>query len=205
MSAAYLAALTVRRSIYAITNKSSVSDAKLESIINHAVTHSPTAFNTQATRAVLVTGAANAKLWDLITESVIKGLEGESKERNKARMAAFAGGYGSVLFFEDQAVIEAISQKLPKYAKQFPEWSANGAGMLQSAIWTAFSAEGLGANLQHNAAYSDELARDILKAFDLPETWKSTAILPFGDPAVDGGQLKEKTFLPIEERVKVFN
>jgi len=139
-------------------------------------------------------------LWNLISESALKGLEGEAKAGYQAKLTAFGGGYGSVLFFEDQAVIDAITAKIPAYTKQFPVWSTNATGILQAAVWTAFTLEGLGANLQHNGAYSDELVRDILKTFDLPSTWTSTAILPFGDAAAPPS---EKAFLPIEDRVKV--
>lgn len=76
MSDAYLAAIATRRTNYAITPKSSVSDEKLEAIIKHAVLHAPTSFNTQSSRAVLVIGAANTKLWNMITESALKPLEG---------------------------------------------------------------------------------------------------------------------------------
>ncbi|KAJ7696034.1 putative oxidoreductase [Mycena rosella] len=200
MSAAYLAAIAVRRSNYAITRKSSVPDAKLEAILKACVLHCPTSFNTQSSRAVLVVGDANTKLWNIISESALKGLEGDHKTSTQAKLTAFGGGYGSVMFFEDQAVIDAIAAKIPAYTKQFPVWSQNATGMLQHAVWTSFTLEGLGATLQHNGAYSDELVSDIQKTFSLPSTWTSTAIMPFGDPAAPPA---EKSFSPIEDRVKV--
>lgn len=76
MSDAYLAAVATRRTNYAITAKSSVSDEKLEAIVKQAVLHSPTSFNTQSSRAVLVLGAENTKLWNLVSESFLKGVPG---------------------------------------------------------------------------------------------------------------------------------
>ncbi|KAJ7656339.1 nitroreductase [Mycena polygramma] len=201
MSDAFLAAIATRRTNYAITPKSSISDEKLEAIVKHCVLHSPTSFNTQSSRAVLILGEENTKLWKMISESALKGLEGEMKATVQGKLKAFGGGYGSVLFFEDQAVIDAITAKIPAYTKQFPVWSTNATGMLQHAVWTAFTLEGLGASLQHNGAYSDELVADIQKTWGLPSTWKSTAILPFGVPAAPPA---EKQFGPIEPRVKVF-
>jgi len=60
-------------------------------------------------------------------------------------------------------------------------------------------AAGLGANLQH---YNSELevVPQIMKAFDIPSTWKLNAQLVFGKPA---GDPKEKTFEPIDTRVVV--
>ncbi|KAJ7164547.1 nitroreductase family protein [Mycena crocata] len=201
MSDAYLSAIAVRRSNYAITPKSSVPDEKLEAIVKACVLHCPTSFNIQSSRAVLVIGAENTKLWNMISDSALKGLEGDQKTATQGKMTAFGGGYGSVLFFEDQAVIDDITAKIPAYKPHFPVWSKNAAGMLQHAVWTAFSLEGLGASLQHNGAYSDELVSDILKTFSLPGTWTSTAIMPFGDPAAPPA---EKSFSPVESRVKVF-
>ncbi|KAJ6557346.1 nitroreductase-like oxidoreductase [Mycena vulgaris] len=201
MSDAYLAAIAVRRTNYALTPRSSVPDEKLEAIIKACVLHCPTSFNIQSSRAVLVIGAENTKLWNMISESALKGLEGDHKASTQGKLTAFGGGYGSVMFFEDQAVIDDITAKVPAYTKQFPVWSTNATGMLQHAVWTSFTLEGLGANLQHNGAYSDELVADILKTFSLPSTWTSTAIMPFGDPAAPPA---EKSFGPIEERVKVF-
>jgi len=200
-SDAYLAAIATRRSNYAITPKSSVSDEKLEAIVKQCVLHSPTPFNIQSTRAILILGAENTKLWKMIGESFLKGLEGDHKATAEGRLAAFSGGYGTVLFFDDQAVIDGISEKVPVYAKHFPVWAKNAAGMLQHAVWTSLTLEGLAASLQHNGAYSDELVADILKTWGLPSTWTSTAMMPFGDPAKPPG---EKQFGPIEARVKVF-
>jgi predicted oxidoreductase (fatty acid repression mutant protein) len=86
------------------------------------------------------------------------------------------------------------------FGKQFPVWSQNGTGMLQHAVWTSFTLEGLGASLQHNGAYSEGIVAEILKTFGLPQSWTSTAIMPFGDPAAPPA---EKKFSPIENRVKV--
>lgn len=78
--------------------------------------------------------------------------------------------------------------------------------MLQFVVWTALEAEGLGASLQHHGSYSPDIASGIQGAFDLPETWKCTALMPFGVPTGPPGMAgREKTFVPIEERVRVFD
>lgn len=67
------------------------------------------------------------------------------------------------------------------------------------AVWTALTAEGLGANLQHYNLIPAVTA-DTLAAFDLPETWKLKAQLVFGKPTAPP---LERTFEPIEARVLV--
>lgn len=78
--------------------------------------------------------------------------------------------------------------------------------MLQFVVWTALEAEGLGASLQHHAAYADEIASGIRREFGLSETWKCTGLMPFGVPVGPPGQPgREKTFKLIGERVRVIN
>ena len=91
-------------------------------------------------------------------------------------------------------------------AQHFPSWSENSTGMLQFTVWTALANEGMGASLQHFGAYSEEISVNVLKEFNLPSTWKSTAMMPFGvATGAPGHPGREKTFNPIEERVKVIN
>ena len=56
-----------------------MSDEQLEALVKRAVKHSPNSFNMQQSRAVLVTGAAHDKLWDVVTEAWNKGIEDEGK------------------------------------------------------------------------------------------------------------------------------
>lgn len=70
--------------------------------------------------------------------------------------------------------------------------------MTQHTIWTALSAEGLGANLQH---YNPLIDSKVTAQWNVPETWELNAQLVFGTPF---GQPKEKTFADVKERFKVY-
>lgn len=70
--------------------------------------------------------------------------------------------------------------------------------MLQHVIWVALEAEGLGANLQH---YNPLIDAKVAEQWKLPAEWKLSAQLVFGGKTGDAG---DKTFIPVEERVKVF-
>ena len=65
-------------------------------------------------------------------------------------------------------------------------------------IWTVLEAEGLGVNLQHYNPLIDERVK---AEWELPESWKLIAQMPFGKPSVAAG---EKKFNPVQERIKVF-
>jgi predicted oxidoreductase (fatty acid repression mutant protein) len=58
----------------------------------------------------------------------------------------------------------------------------------------------MGATIQHYGGMSKDVEAGIIKAFDLPTHWRSTGLMPFGVPA---GPPKERTYAPIEDRVKV--
>lgn len=58
--------------------------------------------------------------------------------------------------------------------------------------------DGLGASLQH---YNPLIDEGICKAWGVPSKWELKAQLVFGKPV---GQPAEKTFQPLEDRLKVF-
>jgi len=114
-------------------------------------------------------------------------------------MKAFASGYGSILFFEDQAVVKGLQEAFPSFSAAFPEHSLQSSGMLQYIVWTALSSEGFGATLQH---YNPVIDNAVKAKWDIPESWKLLAEMPFGKPTAAAG---DKEFQPIENRVKVYN
>ncbi|MEC0264508.1 nitroreductase family protein [Paenibacillus anseongense] len=191
-------ALRERRSIYGISKESSISDQRIQEIIEETVTHTPSAFNNQTTRVVLLLGEQHNKLWDITTEVLKALVTADQFSSTQQKMNGFRNGYGTVLFFEDQSVIDSFMEQYPSYQEHFPIWSQHTSGMHQLVIWTALEAEGLGANLQHYNPLIDERVKTEWK---LPKNWKLIAQMPFGKPTVSVG---EKKFNPIQDRIKVF-
>lgn len=76
--------------------------------------------------------------------------------------------------------------------------SEQSNGMHQYVLWCALEAEGLGVNLQH---YNPLIDTRLETMYDVPPTWGLKSQMVFGKPT---GQAKEKTFKPVEERVKYF-
>lgn len=93
-----------------------------------------------------------------------------------------------------------MQAKFALYADKFPTWATQSDGMLQYALWTALEAEGLGASLQH---YDPLIDAGVARTWGLPppDTWKLNAQLVFGGRA---GQPGDKSFMDLDERVKVF-
>ncbi|SIS75068.1 nitroreductase family protein [Alicyclobacillus vulcanalis] len=192
-----LTAIRERRSIHQVGKKSPLSDAELEQLLADIVKHMPSAYNSQSTRLVLLLGSAHEKLWSLVEDVMRAVAPPEQLDTIAARLAGFRSGYGTVLFFEDQDVIESFQKKFPANQDKFPVWAEHTNAMHQYAVWVALEAQGYGASLQHY-----NVAEDRIKAeWNLPETWRLIAQMPFGSPE---NAPREKQVQPVEARFKVF-
>lgn len=198
MSKDFFTAVADRRSYYGISKESVVSDDRIKEIIEHAVKHTPSSFNSQSARVVLLLGDHHDKLWDITKDALRKIVPAEQFSSTEDKINSFKSGYGTVLFFEDNSVIENLQQKFALYKDNFPIWSQQASGMHQFVIWTALEIEGFGASLQH---YNELIESDIKKEWSIPDNWKLIGQMPFGKPTAKPG---EKQFQPLEERIKVF-
>lgn len=187
-----------RRSIYDIKGECPVSNDQLKEILEYAMLHSPTAFNSQSGRTVLLLGAEHKKLWEIVREVLRAMVPAENFGPTDAKINSFAAGYGTVLFYEDQTVIAKLQADFPTYHDAFPGFSANSAGMLQYVVWTMFRDAGLGASLQH---YGNLIQEKVAQTWKLDPAWLLIAQMPFG---VIGAPTGDKEQQPLAERVKVF-
>ena len=194
----FFTAIKKRRSIYALKKESPISDDRIQELVEEAVKHGPTSFNSQSTRAVVLFGGEHDKLWDITTETLRKIVPEDSFSGTEEKMNAFKSAYGTVLFFSDESIIQSLQEEFKLYADNFPVWGEHATGILQYIVWTSFAVEGLGASLQH---YNPLIDKSVRKEWGIPESWKLTGQMPFGVPAEPAG---EKEFAPISDRVKVF-
>lgn len=193
----FYSAVKGRRSIYALDRNVGVSDERIMEAINHSVLHTPSAFNSQTGRVVVLFGEGHDKLWNITMEALRKVVPAANFKDTEDKINSFKAGYGTVLYFEDQKVVKGLQEQFALYKDNFPVWSNQGSGMLQNVIWTALHIEGLGASLQH---YNELIEEEVSKAFNLPKEWKMMAQMPFGNIVQEAG---EKQFAPLEGRVKV--
>ena len=76
MERTFSEALKNRRTYYSITDQSPIPDQEIECIINLAVRHVPSAFNSQSTRVVLLLGKSHKKLWNIVRDALRKIVPG---------------------------------------------------------------------------------------------------------------------------------
>ncbi|MBU5611661.1 nitroreductase family protein [Geomonas azotofigens] len=192
-------AIKDRRTYYALTKEQVASDERIHELVGQAVQHVPSSFNSQSSRVLILLGAQHDRLWDLTKQELKKIVPAESFAATGHKVdTSFRSGYGSILYFEDTAVVRGLQEQFPAYSENFPVWSQQSSGMLQFAVWTALEAEGWGASLQHyNPVIDDAVQRE----WNVPASWKLVAQMPFGKPAT---LPPPKEFQPVEARVKLY-
>ncbi|MEN5277051.1 nitroreductase family protein [Brucella sp. TWI432] len=198
MSNSYIGALKQRRTQYALGKVLPLSKEATAELIKEAIKHSPSSFNSQSSRAVILFGAESDKLWNIAKEELRKIVPADSFGDTEAKINSFAAGAGTVLFFEDQDVIKGLQENFALYADNFPIWSEQASGMAQLSVWSALANENIGASLQH---YNPLIDAEVAKVFGVPSSWKLRAQMPFGSNEQAFG---DKAFMDDAERFKVF-
>ncbi len=163
-------ALSKRRTYYNIEKSIPVSEETLLETIDKVVELVPDANNMKSARVVVALGKKQDELWDLIYD-----VYGGQVSREK--IDSFKKGYGTILYFYDNAVLRKMQEKIPLFADNFPLWANQANGMLQFSLWTALRELNIGASLQH---YNPIIDIPVKKLFDLPPEWKLVAQMPFG-------------------------
>lgn len=86
-----------RRTIYALTNESTISDDRLEELLTNVVLHTPSPFNSQTSRLVVLLKDEHHKLWDIAYEVASSTVPPEVFDKvYKPRIAMFRGAFGTV-------------------------------------------------------------------------------------------------------------
>lgn len=199
MSNQFLDLITKRRTIYVIGKNTAQTPEYLTDLIQNAIKQSPSSFNSQSSRAVILFNDASEKFWTLVADKLkAYAKDEESAAKTTAKMASFAAGVGTVLFFEDQDVVSGLQEQFSSYADNFPIWAEHSTAIAQFAVWTALHTEGLGASLQH---YNPIVDQEVHAEWSIPSNWKLRAQLVFGSVE---GEAKDKSYMDDAARFKVF-
>jgi len=198
-NAAYLEAVTQRRSVYTLSPESTISDAELNTILETALEQAPSTFGSFTTRLHVVLKEEHFKLWDIVDEVVRGIMPAEAYEAHtKSRIEGFRNAYGTILFFEDPENTRSLQEKFPNFKDHFPTWSQHTSAIHQYIIWTALANSGLGANLQHYNPIIDQKVQD---QWNIPADWTLTAQLVFGKPTAPAGPKPTGMKKPLNERL----
>ena len=187
-----------RRSIYALGDNLSQTPEEIFDLVKQTVNNSPTAFNSQTVRAVVLFGKSSDKVWEIVEDALRKIAKSpDAFEKTKAKIDSFKAGYGTILYFTDTTIVHQLENDYPSYAANFANWAEQGLGGAQQAVWTALAEQGIGASLQH---YNPLIDDAIHQTFNLPADWQLRAEMPFGSIEAPAG---EKAHLDDEEMFKL--
>lgn len=191
-------AVSNRRTNYALGKNIEVLPSQIIAAVEKLTKEVPSAFNMQSARVILAAGEKHDKIWQ-ITKDALKKIVPEDKfAGTEKKINSFADAYGTILYFDEINTVKAMQKQYALYADNFPIWAQQANGMLQFAIWTALANMGLGVNLQH---YNPLIDDEIKNFFDIPESWKLIAQMPFGQPLAAPDPIEK---MPVSSRVKVF-
>ncbi|MBP2025767.1 nitroreductase family protein [Peptoniphilus stercorisuis] len=191
--------LKKRKSNYNLNKDIKVSDEDIIKMVEDVFLYSPSAFNSQSHKAIIVLGDEHDYLWeDLTLNTLLEIVKKEEKIKEVTeKMNSFKNAYGTILIFEDEDIVKSLQEQFPIFKDNFPIWSEQGSGMATIEMWNAFAEMGLGANLQH---YNPLIDEKIQKRWDIPKNWVLRGQLIFGE-IVEEAKAKEK--IDIKKRVKV--
>jgi hypothetical protein len=190
--------LKIRRSVYGLGKLSAMANTCVEDSVKSCLLNCPTPFNVQSARVALLFGKSHQLFWDKIWEN-LKGIVPTAKQKNtKEKIESFAAAHGTILFFEDKTALNKLKKQFPLYAKNMKTWTQQANGMLQFMIWQVFAENNIGASLQH---YNELIEKEVCAMYNLPKNWELVAQMPFGSIEKEPA---DKTFLPLDDRIKVF-
>lgn len=96
MDMSFKDAIVNRRTIYQLTPKSPIPDSKIQQIVEAAVKHVPSSFNSQSARVVVLLKDEHKKFWGIVKDILKTIVPEDSWEHTAQRISGFENGYGTV-------------------------------------------------------------------------------------------------------------
>ena len=189
--------IKLRRSRYELTDRLPISEEKLAEIIGQCILYTPSAFNSQPARVVLLLGEKHKQLWKLTKDCLREIVPADKFAPTEKKLASFAAACGTLLYYNDKDTVRQLQAQFPTYKDNFPIWAQQANGMLQFAVWSALAEAGVGASLQH---YNPLIDARAAQAFEIPSSWQLIAQMPFGTAE---GIPMDKAIIPLEKRLFV--
>jgi len=194
----FMDTIKTRRSVYEFTDEP-VTASLIDDLARDIVSATPSAYNAQTQRVVVLHNESHLKLWEMVERAIKKEVTPENFVKTRKKLAGFKRAQGTILFFDDRVETEALKKKFPLYAEAFQRWSLEQNGMLQVNVWNALASIGIGASLQH---YNELIQSEVQKEFQLPEGWLILAQMPFGRFSAAP---EPKTKIDISKRMKILD
>lgn len=197
MSRTFIDAVAMRRSYYKLGSSAVIDDSEVIAMVDQILETMPSPFNVQSTRIVILFGQEHRALWDIVSDELRAIVPADKFQNTEMRIdQAFRSGHGTILFYEDSAMLEQLKHNYPIYADKVDIWSEQSSGMHQFAVWTALEDMGYGASIQH---YNPLIDKRVAIRWDIPDGWRLITQMPFGTP-IDAPSSRQQTSPPSQRR-----
>ncbi len=193
-----LQTIASRRSVSALKRDENLKKDELIEVIEQSLYHSPTAFNSQSSKVLVLLDEDHVAFWEAVKDR-LRPLVNGSFDKTEAKINGFSNGNGTVLYFEDQMIQDELKAKIPLYANEVSLWASQSQGILQYVVWMLLTSMGLSASLQHYNPLIDDY---VYTELGIERSLSLVAMMPFGLPA----ELPSEKFQrPIKDRVLSIN
>lgn len=154
-----------------------VSYSNLLQDIGLVLQESPSSFNSQSTRLVILLGSDHSRHWRAVMDDTVSEAERQHIEHCLLPAA------GTILFFEDTETVTDLQCRMPLFAERFMTWAMQGTAMVMDLLWTLLASQGLAAMRCHYGLPGEQknsTHAPLYPASRIPPTWLPTAELVFG-------------------------
>lgn len=201
MEKSFMQTMEHRRSIYHLGSGCSPTEEQIADLLQRILLVVPSAFNGQTTRIVLLMGSHHYELWEIVKQTLAERLSPEAMAKTREKIdRSFQAGCGTVLFYEEQKIVEQQKRDFTLYAEAMSIYSQHTSAMHQFAVWCLLEELGLGASLQH---YNPLIDSRVAERWSLPPSWHLVAQMPFGAPLAKPAPREQH--LPLSERLIIFS
>ncbi|KAF2796760.1 Nitroreductase [Melanomma pulvis-pyrius CBS 109.77] len=198
MAESFLAQIKSRCTYYSIQRKSPISDTRILEIAREVIKHTPSSFNCQSTRFVILLQDEHIRFWEIAKECFKAAMSVDEYKGYEKKLVERQAGYGTVLLYEDLDVIREFQVQFPRFKHHLLDFSEHNNAMQAFNLWTALHLEGFACNLQHVNPIVDQR---VVSEWKVSPNWSLRAQLVFGAPI--GERHHEKTFVPTDHRILV--
>ena len=91
-------AIVKRRSIYDLDKDIDLTDDEVIELIKNCLMHTPSAYNSQSQRIMILLHKEHDLFWDLTKEELRKIVPEDKFSKTEKKIGKFRNGYGTVLF-----------------------------------------------------------------------------------------------------------
>jgi uncharacterized protein len=188
-------AIAQRRSMSQLTKTPSFDKELVSQTIQDVLKHTPSAFNSQSSGALVIMGEVHEAFWEEVRHRVLPLVSDEKAiVRTNKKIDGFKGGDGTVIFLENQTINQSLRERFPLYASSVDLWADQGQGFVQYGVWLALHELNFGVSLQHYNPLIDDYIYDELK---VERHFKIVGQMPFGKIA---GEFSNKSYIDLSQR-----